>query len=283
MSWDNKVIWSEGLFLQPHHFQQADRYAEALVSGVATRAGPYLWGVSDLEIDKEVLKFGKFSIKSCSGLTPDGAVFRVPQAEDHPPALDVPDTIKDCVVYLSIPTRRHGGLEVDLSAEDISAARYRPAEMEITDTMGSDRRPVTMAVGKLRLGFALAVDDLAESLVIPIARIIEVRADKEVVLDSGFIPTCLDIRAAASLSGFARELEGLLGHRLAALSGRLSDSGPAKGVAEITDFLLLMTVNRTLPMIRHLLSIENVHPSDFFGACVALAGELATFMAPLWR
>ena len=111
MSWDTKVMWSEGLFLQPHHFQQADRYAEALVSGVATRTGPYLWGVSDLEIDKEVLKFGKFAVKSCSGLTPDGAVFRVPQAEDHPPALDVPDTIKDCVVYLSIPTRRHGGLD----------------------------------------------------------------------------------------------------------------------------------------------------------------------------
>ena len=28
MSWDSKVLWTEGLFLQPHHFQQADRYAE---------------------------------------------------------------------------------------------------------------------------------------------------------------------------------------------------------------------------------------------------------------
>jgi type VI secretion system protein ImpJ len=35
VSWDSKVLWTEGLFLQPHHFQQADRYTEALVAGLA--------------------------------------------------------------------------------------------------------------------------------------------------------------------------------------------------------------------------------------------------------
>jgi type VI secretion system protein ImpJ len=40
MSWDSKVLWTEGLFLQPHHFQQADRYTEALVTGVARRILP---------------------------------------------------------------------------------------------------------------------------------------------------------------------------------------------------------------------------------------------------
>jgi type VI secretion system protein ImpJ len=280
VSWDSKVVWNEGLFLQPHHFQQADRYTEALVAGLARRLRPYCWGVSELEIDQEVLKFGQFAIRSCSGLTPDGAVFRVPQAEDHPPALEVPSGVKDCVVYLSVPARRHGAVEVDLSGSELSAARFRPAELEITDTMGADRRPVTVAVGKLRLQFALAVDDLADRLVMPVARIIEVRSDKEVVLDRGFMPSCLDIRAAPPLAGFVREVEGLLSHRLAALAGRLADSGPAKGVAEISDFLLLMTVNRWLPVFRHLLSIENVHPVDIFEHCVALAGELSTFMTP---
>ena len=28
MSWDNKVVWSEGMFLRPQHFQQHDRYLE---------------------------------------------------------------------------------------------------------------------------------------------------------------------------------------------------------------------------------------------------------------
>ncbi len=94
MSWDSKVLWTEGLFLQPHHFQQADRHAESLVAGLAARAAPYLWGVSTLDIDDDALKVGRFALRSVSGLTPDGVVFRVPQAEDHPPALEVPPGIR---------------------------------------------------------------------------------------------------------------------------------------------------------------------------------------------
>ena len=279
MSWESKVLWTEGLFLQPHHFQQSDRYTEALVSGLARRIAPYAWGVTDLEINSEVLKVGQFAIKSCTGLTPDGTVFRVPEIEDHPPALDVPPGVKDCVVYLSVPQRRQGAEEVDLTGAELSAARLRPAELEITNTMGSGHKPVNMNVGKMRLQFALEVDDLADRLVIPIAKIIEVRSDQEVILDKTFIPSCLDVRAAGPLNGFLQELEGLLSHRVTALSGRLTQGSSGKGTAEIQDFLLLLTLNRAVPVIRHLASIENVHPQQMYQECLAIAGELATFMA----
>ncbi|MEM0924087.1 MAG: type VI secretion system baseplate subunit TssK [Pseudomonadota bacterium] len=280
MSWDNKVVWREGLFLQPHHFQQHDRYVESLVAGVASGVTPYAWGVRELTLDDELLKLGKIAVKSCTGLTPDGAIFRVPQSDDHPPALDAPESAKNTVVYLAVPTRRQGAVEIDMSGAPQSAARFQPAEIEITDTMGRDRRPVQVDVGKMRLQFALDLDDLADQLVIPIARIIEVRPDKEVVLDKAFIPTCTDARAAPTLHGFLRELEGLLSHRAEALAGRLSQSGATKGVAEISDFLLLISVNRALPQIRHLLSIENAHPAAIFQFCTGLAGELATYMTP---
>lgn len=280
MSWDSKVLWTEGLFLQPHHFQQADRYTESLIGGLARRVAPYAWGVSALEIDHEVLKVGQFALKSCAGLTQDGTVFRVPDAEDHPPALDVPADTKDCVIYLSVPQRRQGAAEADMSGAELSAARFRPAELEVTDTAGGGKKSAMLTVGKLRLQFALEVDDLADRLVIPIARIIEVRPDKEVILDGAFCPSCLDIRAASPLIGFAQELEGLLGHRMTALSGRMAQSGSSKGAAEIQDFLLLMAINRTLPAIRHMMAIENLHPVHFYQACVSLAGELSTFMAP---
>lgn len=279
MSWDSKVLWTEGLFLQPHHFQQADRYTEALVGGLARRVAPYAWGVSALEIDTEVLKVGQFAIKSCAGLTQDGTVFRVPEAEDHPPALDVPADIKDCIVYLSVPQRRQGAAEADMSGAELSNTRFRPAELEVTDTAGSGKKAAMLTVGKLRLQFALEVDDLADRLVVPIARIIEVRPDQEVILDTGFIPSCVDLRAAGPLDAFAQELEGLLSHRMTALSGRMAQGGGAKGAAEIQDFLLLMAINRNLPVVRHSLSVENQHPVQFFRECVALAGELATFMA----
>jgi type VI secretion system protein ImpJ len=101
-----------------------------------------------------------------------------------------------------------------------------------------------------------------------------------VVLDRSFIPSCTDLRAAPPLAAFLREIEGLLGHRAKALAGRLAESGTSRGVAEISDFLLLMSVNRALPVVRHLLALENVHPATAWRECVALAGDLATFMAP---
>ncbi|WP_025051118.1 type VI secretion system baseplate subunit TssK [Sulfitobacter noctilucae] len=278
MSWDSKVLWTEGMFLQPHHFQQADRHKEALIAGLARRIRPYAWGLSALEIDEEVLKVGQFAIKTCSGLTHDGTVFRVPQVDTHPPALEVPDTVKDCIVYLTVPQRRQGAIEVDLTGAEQSVSRLRPDELEITDTMGRDRKPVTIGVGKMRLQFALAVDDLADMLAIPIARIIEVRPDKEIILDRSFIPSCIDVRAALPLQGFIREIEGLLSHRMTALAGRLSEGGAAKAVAEVSDFLLLTVINRMIPVFRHLANVENLHPEDAYRHCISLAGELSVFM-----
>lgn len=279
MSWESKVIWSEGLFLQPHHFQQADRYAEAQIAGLAHGVGPYIWGLRELTIDDELLRLGKFAIKSCEGITPDGTTFRVPAVDDLPPAMEVQETVKDAVVFLAVPTRRHGAVEMETEFHENSASRYLPSEVDVTNAVGRDRKAATLGVGKLRLQFALDLDDLEDQLVIPIAKVIEVRSDGEILLDRSFIPTVLDQRAARPLTEFLRELEGLLGHRCEALAGRLSDTGPAKGVAELQDFLLLITVNRYLAQVRHMGLVENTHPCGLYFQMLGMAGELSTFMA----
>ncbi|MEL6233026.1 MAG: type VI secretion system baseplate subunit TssK [Pseudomonadota bacterium] len=278
MTWDNKVVWSEGLFLQPHHFQQADRYAEGLAGGVARYLSSYGWGFAKLEIDEDLLRLGKIAISACAGLTPDHAPFHVPQSDDHPAALDVPAEIKNCVVLLAVPARRHGGTEVDMSGADRSSARFLPREVEVSDAVGVGHAPATIAVARTQLHFALEVDDLSGQLTIPVARIIERRQDGEIVLDRGFIPSVIDVRAAPALYAFLREVEGLLAHRAEALAGRLSDAGSAKGAAENADFMLLLAINRALPQIRHLLSIENLHPCMLYCFLAGLTGELCTFM-----
>lgn len=277
MTWDNKVLWTEGLFLQPHHFQQSDRYFESLINGLARRIPTYAWGISDIEVDEELLKIGQFAVRNCSGLTSDGSLFRVPSADEHPTPLIIPENIKDCVIMLCLPQKRQGSSEVAVD-EETSAARLRAAELEVIDTVGESKKATTLSVGKLRLKFSLAIDDLEGQLSIPIARIIEVKSDKEVVLDKSFIPTCLDVRTAQPLSNFVKELEGLLSHRVSALSGRLVENSQTKGAAEISDFLLLSTINRVLPIIQHLMEIENVHPERLYSLLVSLAGELSTFM-----
>ncbi|MEM9784719.1 MAG: type VI secretion system baseplate subunit TssK, partial [Pseudomonadota bacterium] len=282
MSWQSKVMWREGLFLQPHHFQQQDRYIETLAAGLAGGIAPYAWGVQRLAIDEEMLKLGKIAVSECTGLTPDGAYFRAPAIDDLPEAMDVPDGIQNCTLYLALPTRRPGAVEIDGSGEEL-ATRFRAAEVEITDTMGSDRRPVIVAVGKMRLQFALEVDDLADRLTIPIGRIIEKNSDGSVLMDKAFIASCIDARAAPPLHDFLNELAGVLNARLDSLAGRLGEGGGPKAAGEIQDFLYLQLVNRVLPEMRHLLGIENTHPCTLYRAFVGLAGEVATFVDPSRR
>jgi type VI secretion system protein ImpJ len=78
--------------------------------------------------------------------------------------------------------------------------------------MSTDRKPVTLGVGKLRLQFGLAVDDLADKLKIPLARIIEVQPDRRIDAGHGLHGERLDVRAPcrpwtasfASWRGFCR-------------------------------------------------------------------------------
>ena len=91
MPWRNKVIWSEGLFLRPHHFQQHDRYLEHLLDTRCASLQAHGWGITELEIDKNLLSLGKFSIIVCKGILPDGTPFSIPDDTPPPAPLPIPE------------------------------------------------------------------------------------------------------------------------------------------------------------------------------------------------
>ena len=63
MAAHGRVIWSEGLFLRPQHFQQQDRCFELLVRQSCEFIRPYFWGFRSLEIDAPLLETGKFGLR----------------------------------------------------------------------------------------------------------------------------------------------------------------------------------------------------------------------------
>ena len=83
MSWRNRVIWSEGLFLRPQHFQQNVRYLEQYVEGRSGGLRPSAWGCDSLTVDQDMLRIGKVAISSAKGVFPDGTPFNIP--DDDPP------------------------------------------------------------------------------------------------------------------------------------------------------------------------------------------------------
>ena len=72
MSWTNRVVWQEGMFLRTQHFQQQDRWTESLVRGVTRALRPHPWGLIDYTVDRDLLGTGRFALSSASGMFDDG-------------------------------------------------------------------------------------------------------------------------------------------------------------------------------------------------------------------
>jgi type VI secretion system protein ImpJ len=269
-----------GTFLRPHHFQQQDRFFESLLEARVQALRPYAWGLVDLRYDLDFLLQGKLRITRCRGIFPDGTPFSVPDEDDEPQILDVPPDTKQQLVYLTLPARRTGN-EVFTDSDDPELpVRYQTKEVEFGDNNAGTDSQGRVLVGKRRLHLRVEGADLGAYTALPLLRVDEVGANKNLSIDETFIAPCLDCRAAQRLHGFVKEIQGLLHHRAEALAGRLVGGG---GTGEIADLMLLQAVNQMEPLFTHLATMDGLHPEALFRAGLQTAGTLATYSTKVRR
>src|SRR5664280_2332212 len=94
MSDRSRVVWSEGMFLRPQHFQQAQRQQEFALRQLAICAEGHFWGFHSLALDTASLAIGKVAIANASGVMPDGTPFAFPGVNDAPSVLNISETVK---------------------------------------------------------------------------------------------------------------------------------------------------------------------------------------------
>jgi len=276
MSAHNRVVWSEGLFLQPQHFQQQDRYLERYVETRCGSLAPYSWGFTEVEFERDFLKIGKIGLRRLAGVFPDGTPFRMPEDVPLPPPMDVGSDLRDERIHLALPLRRAGELEAARTPAVDDLVRQDIREFQIGNVVANTGEPVTLEVAALRTRLLPQREVTEAYACIPLARVVECRADQQVVLDDTFIPTILQLRAATRLATLATELLGLFHQRGEALGGRVAAT--SRGAAsELADFLMLQAINRYEPVLGHFNETGVVHPEALYRFCVAAAGELCTF------
>jgi len=273
MTWTNRVVWQEGMFLRAQHFQQQDRWLEMLVRARTAALRPHPWGIVEMAVDRDLLSTGRFALSSAIGTFEDGTPFAIPSEVDHPTPLDIPESTRNAVVYLTAPIRQPGAVEIAMNGTE---GRYALQEFEAYDTHSGSPQPAPVLVGRLRLRYMLESEERAGYHCIGLARITEVAADRRATLDDRWIPPALICSATLPLSGLISEFSGMLNQRGEALAARLTAPG-AHGVAEVADFLLLQSVNRWQKLLSHWADAGNIHPEDLYSAFVQMAGELATF------
>lgn len=277
MSWYSKVVWSEGLFLRPHHLQQSDRYHEHLLESRVRQITPYPWGFSYLEIDHDLARQARFSVRRASGIMPDGTPFDVPGDSPLPEPVDVPDSAAAQIVWLFMPVAAPNTREVDERGSD-SASRYTLGAETFIDSTSPLRIEEGVDVAYPRLSFELRKTPKPGYVGLGVARILEIR-DRTIVFDEKYVPPLLTCAAHAVVDGWTDRVIGWIDNKLEELSRYAADPTAGGGLQSV-DYFVLQLLNRHIPVLKHMRSSSYVHPERLYQELLRLAGELATFATP---
>jgi type VI secretion system protein ImpJ len=277
MSWYNKVAWTEGLFLRPHHFQQNDRYHEHLLESRVRHATPYPWGFSYLEIDRDLAQQSKFALRRAAGIMPDGTPFDIPADSPLPPPIVVPETASQQVAWLSIPVAAANTREFD-DRESESAARFITSSETFIDSSSVLRIEEEIDIAYPRLGYELRKTAKPGYIGLGVTRILEVR-DKQIVFDEKYVPPILVCNAHPVVDGWIDRVVGWIDNKLEELARYAADPTAGGGLQSV-DYFVLQLLNRHIAVLKHYRSSGYLHPERLFEEFLRLVGELATFATP---
>jgi type VI secretion system protein ImpJ len=277
----SKVLWGEGLFLRPQHFQQQDRYHEARLNQTALALHPYAWGVRKLEIDSDALRNDILRVTELSLIFPDGEIYRAPQTDLLPLQVrlgELPPDVQALTFHAAMPALKAHGENCAGSIDDRADARFARDERDTHDLFSrAADAPVTYLRKTLRLVSELdALESFDSVALVRLRRV----ATGGFEIEPSFTPPSLSIGGAPGLhTQLARLMEKLLA-KINALYGHQRE--PSKNVVEIrggdvSSFWLLHTASAGYASLAHYLNHRELHPERLFAELLGLAGALMTY------
>ncbi len=278
----HRVLWGEGMFLRPQHFQQQSLYQEWLLGQVTAQRHSYPYGWKHIALDTAALSIGNLQLNRAAGIFPDGTVINIPVTDPAPPVRDlrgISSLGTESLIFLCLPSlNAHGGNSLEPGNMAARPVRYTVENVSSQDLFTSgleaevsvlQHRTVLMAENENRDGY----------FSLPIAKITLTPSGVWALVEQ-YIPPILDLHASDFLTAIVRRLIDMLFVKSQALAARHSER--AKNIAEystsdISSFWLLHTVNRSFPKLTHFFKTPLAHPEQLYLALAELNGELLTF------
>lgn len=275
MSDNNKVVWSEGLFLRTQHFQQQDRHTAWLARRALGSTPLQSFGFTSLKLDKTALGAGLVGVEAAEGVFPDGTYVSVPDSTAEIAPVPVTASTEAGLVSLAIPAERPGSSQVDPAHAEPSGTRYRGELTTVRDEIRRGADPSEIEVARLAPRLMLPGEETTGFATLPIARISGLNSEGGVVVSESFLPPTLRISAVPWYQTFLRELMNGFDQITEAHSSLvLGGAG-----ASMENLLILEAANAARPRLAHLAAQNDVHPSELFLHLAGLAGQLATYGA----
>jgi len=279
-----KVVWFEGMMLDPHHMQQWDRYQQSTLNARIRAVARFDWGLTHLNIDKERLANGEFRLLQGSGVMPDGFIFDLPDHAPLPAPRNVqeafPATQERLPVFLAIPAERRNGSNFTLNGHlNGRETRFSTESISVIDeNTGVDERQIQTARPNFQL--RLGTESLETYTTLQIAEIVR-EPGGSFVLSERFIPTCLTTSLSENLMAIVRRLLELLVTKRATMTERARSILAQRELspADLTTIGLLNAVNTYIPLVNHQYGAAESHPETLYTTMLTLAGQLSVYVS----
>lgn len=281
MGQTSKILWGEGLFLRPQHFQRQDDYHEGRLREVSATLHPYAWGVRRMRFDTAGLEHGSLRVIECAAIFPDGELYTAPDNDALPAPLSlesIPAGVDSTLVHLALPLLKDFGGNAAAAGDADTTTRFVQASQSTGDLF-TDAGDAELTY--LRKAVRLLTDDQPRDpyTTIPVARVRRTPTGG-FELDPDFVPPATSIAAAPALFAQLRRLLDTLQAKSQSLYGMHRE--PAQDIIEfrsgdIASFWLLHTVSSAFGALSHLFNHAELHPERLHQELLRLAGALLTF------
>jgi type VI secretion system protein ImpJ len=289
----SRVVWSEGMHLAQHHFQQQGRYFEDSLQFALSQLFYKAYGLARCELDADALRNGTVGVLHARGVMPDGLPIQIPDGDPPPPPRRIDEVFSPTqdshLVFLAIPAYRPGapncasppGVAAEGNGRESAnghAPRFVAEQRVVSDeTTGRDEKPVSLGRKNLRL--LLDTELPPGAVALPIARVRRDGAGR-FVYDPDYVPPCLQIGASEALMERLRRLVELLDAKSDAMAAARRAEGRSVtdyAAQEVTGFWLLHAMHSAAAPLRQLLRARSAHPEALYVELGRLAGALCTF------
>ncbi|MFO7752660.1 MAG: type VI secretion system baseplate subunit TssK [Desulfobacteraceae bacterium] len=284
------ILWNQGLFLQPHHFQQFDTYLKSLTVPFHQYQTPYFWGCNRLEISESALSARVLEVDRCELIFPDGTWVQYPgnaglQARSFEDISFDVEGDEPVTVYVGIRKwEGHKNNVTSLAPSQTAGSagtRFVSSEKpeEVADTHeGGEPAGIRKMEHVLRIFWDHEIEKYTEYLVLPVARL-KLENDR-VVFAKDFVPPVYLLSGSDELLEILKKLREMMISRC-----RVFESYKLSHGFQSSDFdahflphlLVLNALNRALPALNHMIEIPCVHPQAVYQLLRQVIGEMSTF------
>lgn len=278
----HRVLWGEGLFLRPQHFQIQDTYHNAQRALSMMLMHPYAYGISDVQIDKQLLESNILSFQSIYAVLPDGTIYQAPRTDVLPKAITLnnQDNGDEVFVFLSLEIVHSGGSNIQTEHSD-NPARYIRSTVEAQDLFSQAAEAV---IDVIKLSPSLQFSHSAQvpsqdTVSLLVAKLVR-NTQGFYQVDDDYIVPSVHIKSNPALVGQVYRLMTMINTKSTSLYDhhRQSNNDLLEfRSSDIASFWLLHTLNTAYSQLSHLYNNANLHPERLYEALLNVASQLATF------